>query len=95
MVDKELNRNYHEMHGINYNLLNLLSSIMTILLTCPNSDTLLCYSNDPFLTVYTFGTSVKRNLLGSSKITKPKYRSLETLWVGKWYFNSVRPYFLQ
>ncbi len=32
--------------------LNLLSSILTILLTCPNSDTLLCYSNDPFLTVY-------------------------------------------
>ncbi len=33
--------------------LNLLSSILTISLTCPNSDTLLCYSNDPFLTVYT------------------------------------------
>ncbi len=32
--------------------LNLLSSILTILLTCPNSDTLLCYSNDPFLPVY-------------------------------------------
>ncbi len=31
--------------------LNLLSSILTILLTCPNNDTLLCYSNDPFLTV--------------------------------------------
>ncbi len=31
--------------------LNLLSSILTILLTCPNSDTLVCYSNDPFLTV--------------------------------------------
>ncbi len=31
--------------------LNLLSSILTILLICPNSDTLLCYSNDPFLTV--------------------------------------------
>ncbi len=30
--------------------LNLLSSILTILLTCPNSDTLLCYNNDPFLT---------------------------------------------
>ncbi len=27
--------------------LNLLSSILTILLTCPNSDTLVCYSNDP------------------------------------------------
>ncbi len=25
---------------------------MTILLTCPNNDTLLCYSNDPLLTVY-------------------------------------------
>ncbi len=35
-------------------LLNLLSSILTILLTCPNSDALLCYSNDPFLTVYMF-----------------------------------------
>ncbi len=37
--------------------LNLLSSviniiILTVLLTCPNSDTLLCYSNDPFLTVW-------------------------------------------
>ncbi len=31
---------------------NLLSSILTILLTCPNSDTLVCYSNDPFLTVH-------------------------------------------
>ncbi len=31
--------------------LNLLSSLLTILLTCPNSDTLLCYSNEPFLTV--------------------------------------------
>ncbi len=30
---------------------NLLSSILTILLTCPNSDTLLCCSNDPLLTV--------------------------------------------
>ncbi len=30
---------------------NLLSSILTILLTCPNNDTLLCYSNDPLLTV--------------------------------------------
>ncbi len=28
-----------------------LSSILTILPTCPNSDTLLCYSNDPFSTV--------------------------------------------
>ncbi len=33
-------------------LLNLLSSILTILLTCPNSGTWLCYSNDPFLTVW-------------------------------------------
>ncbi len=33
-------------------LLSLLSSILTILLTCPNSDTLLCYSNEPFLEVY-------------------------------------------
>ncbi len=32
--------------------LNLLSSILTNLLTCPSSDTLLCYSNYPFLTVY-------------------------------------------
>ncbi len=31
--------------------LNLLSSILTILLTCPNNDTLLCCSNDLFLTV--------------------------------------------
>ncbi len=30
---------------------NLLSSILTILLTCPNNDTVLCYSNDSFLTV--------------------------------------------
>ncbi len=30
---------------------NLLSSMLTILLTCPNNDTVLCYSNDPFLTV--------------------------------------------
>ncbi len=35
-------------------LVNLLSSILTILLTCPNSDTLLCYSNDSFLTVYNY-----------------------------------------
>ncbi len=31
--------------------LNLLSSILAILLTCPNNNTLLCYSNEPFLTV--------------------------------------------
>ncbi len=31
---------------------NLLSSILTILLTCPDNNTLLCYSNDPLLTVY-------------------------------------------
>ncbi len=31
--------------------LSLLSSILTILLTCPNNDTLLRYNNDPFLTV--------------------------------------------
>ncbi len=31
---------------------SLLRSILTILLTCPNNDTLLCYSNDPLLTVY-------------------------------------------
>ncbi len=31
---------------------NLLSSILTILLTCPNNDTVLCYSNDRFWTVY-------------------------------------------
>ncbi len=36
-------------------LLNLLSSILTILLSCPNSDTLLSYSNDLFLTVYVIG----------------------------------------
>ncbi len=35
-------------------LLSLLSSILTILLTCPNSDTWLCNSNDPFLTVCNF-----------------------------------------
>ncbi len=33
---------------------NLLSSILTILLTCPNNDTVLCYSNDSFLTVWQF-----------------------------------------
>ncbi len=35
--------------------LNLLSSILTIsiLLTRPNNNILLCYSNEPFLTVYT------------------------------------------
>ncbi len=32
-------------------LLNLLSSILTILLTCPNSDILLCYSNGPFTVI--------------------------------------------
>ncbi len=31
--------------------LNLLSSLLTILLTCLNGNTLLCYSNDPFLTL--------------------------------------------
>ncbi len=31
--------------------LNLLSSILTILLTCPSSDISLWYSNDTFLTV--------------------------------------------
>ncbi len=39
--------------------LHLLSSILTILLTCPNSDTL-CYSNEPFITVCT--------LIGLNKI---------------------------
>ncbi len=29
-------------------LLNLLNSIVTILLTCPSSDTLLCYSKHTF-----------------------------------------------
>ncbi len=33
-------------------LLSLLSSILIILLKRPNSDTVLCYSNEPFLTVY-------------------------------------------
>ncbi len=32
--------------------LNLLGSILIILLTCPNSDTLLYYCNKPFLTIY-------------------------------------------
>ncbi len=32
-------------------LLSLLSCILSILLTCPKSDTLLCYSNNPLLTV--------------------------------------------
>ncbi len=32
--------------------LSLLRSILTILLTCPNSDTLLCYGNNTFLTVW-------------------------------------------
>ncbi len=32
-------------------LLSLLSSILTILLTCPNNNTLLCYRNKPFLIV--------------------------------------------
>ncbi len=35
-----------------WTIANLLSSILTILLTCPNNDTVLCYSNDSFLTVY-------------------------------------------
>ncbi len=35
-----------------WTIANLLSSILTILLTCPNNDTVLCYSNDPLLTVY-------------------------------------------
>ncbi len=38
--------------------LNLLSSILAILLTCRNSDTLLCYSNDPFFTVYDTGEAI-------------------------------------
>ncbi len=33
-------------------VLNLLGSILTILPTCPNSDTLLCYSNTKILTVW-------------------------------------------
>ncbi len=32
--------------------LDLLSSILTILLTCPNKNTLLSYSNEPYLTVH-------------------------------------------
>ncbi len=32
--------------------LTLLSSTLTILLICHNNDTLLCYGNNPFLTVY-------------------------------------------
>ncbi len=38
--------------------LNLLSSILIMLLTCPDSDTLLCYNNSPFLTEYSFYSSV-------------------------------------
>ncbi len=34
--------------------LNLLSSILTILPIYPNSDTLVCYSNDPFSTVHAY-----------------------------------------
>ncbi len=33
---------------------NLVSSILTILLTYPNNDTVLCYGSDPFLTVYDY-----------------------------------------
>ncbi len=50
--------------------LNLLSSIL-ILLTCPNSDTSLCYSNEPFLTVCVFLClhAWQVHLLSSSDLT--------------------------
>ncbi len=45
---------YHNDVSVFEQSLSLLRSILTILLTCPNSDTLLCYSNNPFLAVLNF-----------------------------------------
>ncbi len=60
------------------NRLSLLSSILSILLTCPNSDTLLCYSNDPFLTVCIASTEginlFTTCFIGSCLLEKYAYR---------------------
>ncbi len=62
---------------------NLLSSILTILLTCPNNDTVVCYSNDPFLTVYQCNSRWHLNL----GVWGPQLNTLTTrLSV---YFNNV------
>ncbi len=43
---------------------NLLSSVLTILLTCPNSDTLLCYCNNPvYILLYLSGYSGEQSVL--------------------------------
>ncbi len=66
--------------------LNLLSSILTILLTYPNSDTLLCYSvmNDSLLTVHAVltmvedwsHTSVSSNVHDQDQVNSLKHRDL-------------------
>ncbi len=68
--------------------LNLLSSILTILLTCPNSDTLVCYSNNPFLTVYTNASSLARAWL-------PPVTHLALMVTGLDFMNSEDPKALQ
>ncbi len=44
------------------NHLILLSSILTILLTCPNNNTLLCYSNEQCTALFPGNLSMKRVL---------------------------------
>ncbi len=59
--------------------LNLLSSILTILLTYPNSDTLLCYSDNQFFTVYTVVLHFRINLLSSLLTILLTYPNSDTL----------------
>ncbi len=55
--------------------LYLLSSILTILLTCPNSDTLVCYSNDPVYSLSLQGPL--KNWLGKiTRVIDPVYKFL-------------------
>ncbi len=54
--------------------LSLLSGTLTSLLTCPNSDTLLCYCNDPFLTVC--------NCSASAQVLDPCHFDASVVWSG-------------
>ncbi len=56
---------------------NLLSSILTIILTCPNNNTLLCYSNEPFLTV-----NVRTNLHAIT-LSLPPSEAVELLGISR------------
>ncbi len=51
---------------------NLLSSILTILLTFPNNDTLFCHGNDPLLTVYTLFVALQAQSAHAHYIWSPR-----------------------